>query len=72
MSILLKVAAICFVLTVTNWVLTEIMANSMTDSEKANYIFNNIVPKRLMFFTICLCISFAAMFISLIFGLIMM
>ena len=72
MSILLKVAAICFVLTVVNYVLMKVMADSMSDMENVRYYFNNIVPKRLMFFTICLCLSFIAMFISLIFGLIMM
>lgn len=72
MSILLKVAAICFILTVVNYVLTRVMIDSMSDTESFRYVFNNDVPKRVKFFIICLCLSFIAMCVSLIGALIMM
>ncbi len=72
MNILLKVALICFVLTVVNYVLTRVMTDSMTASEEADYIWNDTMPKRLMFFVICFALSFTAMCISLIGALIMM
>lgn len=72
MSILLKVAAVCFILTVVNYVLTSVMIDSMSDEEKALYIFNNVVPKRAMFFIICLCLSFIAMCLSLMGAIITM
>ena len=72
MSILLKVAAICFILTVVSYVLTRVMVDSMSNAENIHYYFDNIVPKRVAFFIICMCLSFTAMCVSLIGALIMM
>lgn len=72
MSILLKVAAVCFILTVVNYVLMRAMVDSMSDTENVRYYFNDIVPKRVAFFIICMCLSFTAMCVSLIGAIIMM
>jgi hypothetical protein len=72
MSILFKVAAVCFVLTVVNYVLTRVMVDSMSDTENVRYYFNDIVPKRVAFFIICMCLSFTAMCVSLMGAIIMM